>query len=163
LELLARFKSWHARVEAGDVASRVLIAAGDLSRADGLLSALMAEGAVLGQVPASSLRLRMAQTRFWQARFEEAAVAIDADATDPESTFWRALTDWARGDGAAATLPGVLGPAVEHGVISERLACACEVECLLAAGRRADAIERLGPNRVSATGSRIETALLDWL
>jgi len=162
-DLLGRFKSWHARVEAADIAARVLIASGDLSRADGLLGSIGAEAAVLGQVTPLAIRLRRAQVRFWQGRFEEATIELGPEATGPEGSLWRTLIEWARGDCDAQALTAPLAAAVEHGAVDNLLASACAVEVLMSEGRASDALERLGTRRRMGGAMRLELALADWL
>jgi DNA-binding NtrC family response regulator len=167
LDLIGRVTSWHARANVADLAGRVLLAAGDLARADGLLSALAAEAMVLGQPLPAALRLRQAQLRFWQGRFEEAAdLASSPDLAGPEERAWRALNAWAgseeeAGRSRGATLPDGLAASLWDP--SGRLARACGAEALLARGQPDEALRALGPRPDRPTAARLEAALLDWL
>ena len=90
------------RSEGAARASAELIAAGELERAEALLSGVEAEAFLRGRDVPESTRLGLAQIRFWQGRFEEAERHVrSGHAASPECVGWCGLIAWARGDRVA--------------------------------------------------------------
>ncbi|MFI5177202.1 MAG: sigma 54-interacting transcriptional regulator [Vicinamibacterales bacterium] len=167
VELCDRLKSWDARVTVGVELARVLIAVGDLARADTLLAAFDVE-ATLRRVPVPrTVRVRRAEVRFWQGRFEEARDLLPAGPLDSVAErVMGGLVAWANGEGREdGSLAGVAemlaGRARKPPGSWPRLARACLAETWLARGRIDDARVVLAEARASE--ARLEEALLDRL
>jgi len=166
LELLSHVRAWHARADAAALLGRAFVARGELGRAEALLSAVVAEAGVLGQPVPSRLRVRRAQVRFWQGRFEEASRDVsDLDDACSETCAWRALVAWA----CAEPAPAAGAPAVPAGrdwpasIFTAGLARACAVEALIGSGHPADARRVLDAETARAAPSPLEGALFNWL
>jgi DNA-binding NtrC family response regulator len=165
LELLGRLRTWPARAMAAAVAARVLIATGDLSRAESTCAGLVAEAGVRDQAAPPVILLRQAEIRFWQGRFEEASDLVSrARSPSPEAVVWRGLVSWACGDPSGLDMAtAALDPAASGAAPRSRLGRACAAERLLAEGQPGDALRVLGPRPGCSSGARLEEALLDWL
>jgi DNA-binding NtrC family response regulator len=99
IEVCDRLRSWSARLAVGVELARVLIAMGELTRADTLLASVEVE-ATLRREPLSRLvRVRRAEVRFWHGRFEEARDLIPAGPAESLAEGITAgLIAWAVGD-----------------------------------------------------------------
>jgi transcriptional regulator with PAS, ATPase and Fis domain len=120
--LVARVEEWPARVAVCTAAAGALIAAGDLPAADALLASVVAESEIRRERPAASVRGRLAQLRFWQGRFEEAAAIVPRLDTSVDELVVRGLIAWALSDKADLTtivsrlhqLEGMTGERIDY-------------------------------------------------
>jgi two-component system response regulator HydG len=96
---------WNLRERRAAATSRMLIAAGELAQAEGVLSGVAAEAAIQDVPVPAGIRLVLGQVYFWQGRFEEAQTQFDSPALiTSEGHAWRALAAWARADRALTLL-----------------------------------------------------------
>jgi DNA-binding NtrC family response regulator len=90
------------RAEAIALVAELSIEAGNLDRAETLLSGLEAEARIRDVECPVGVRCAQAALRFWQGRFAEAGETLaPAPPADPKVASWRALVAWAVGDRAA--------------------------------------------------------------
>ena len=90
---------WDPRERLAAIATRKLIASGELAQAEAVLNGVTAEAAIQDVAVATVTRLALAQVYFWQGRFEEARTQLDScRMTTLEGHAWRVLTAWARAD-----------------------------------------------------------------
>ncbi|HUL72997.1 MAG TPA: sigma 54-interacting transcriptional regulator [Vicinamibacterales bacterium] len=153
-EVCNRLRSWPARLAVAGELARILIAVGELTRADTLLASLDVEAALRREPIPRIVRLRRAEVRFWQGRFEEARDLLPADAAESAAErAVRGLVAWAIGE--------ITGPPDAEVTERPRLARACLAESRLARGRVEEARVALGPPVTSE--ATLEDAVLERL